>query len=53
MENLPFSASNLDAAISQFGFAYASVEQAASNGARVAARRPFSFLVHHQRRGLL
>jgi SAM-dependent methyltransferase len=50
MENLPFSASNLDAAISQFGFEYASVEQAASELARVLRPgAPFSFLVHHSK----
>jgi SAM-dependent methyltransferase len=50
MENLPFSASNHDAAISQFGFEYASVEQAASELARVLRHgAPFSFLVHHSK----
>jgi len=50
MENLPFSASNIDAAISQFGFEYASVEQAASELARVLRPgAPFSFLVHHSK----
>ena len=48
MEKLPFSESNFDAAISQFGFEYASVEQAASELARVLRPgAPFSFLVHH------
>lgn len=48
MESLPFLADSCDAAISQFGFEYALIEQAGSELARVLRPgAPFSFLVHH------
>jgi SAM-dependent methyltransferase len=50
MESLPFPASSCDAAISQFGFEYASVGEAASELARVLRPgAPFSFLVHNSK----
>lgn len=48
MELLPFASASLDAAVSQFGFEYAVVEQAAREMARVLRpRAPVSLLVHH------
>ena len=48
MENLPFASTSFDAAVSQFGFEYASVEQASNELARVLRPgAPISFLVHH------
>ena len=48
MESLPFADDSFDAAVSQFGFEYGSIDEAARELARVL--RPgarFSFLVHH------
>ena len=48
MECLPFADASFDAAVSQFGFEYASVDEASRELARVLrSGAPFSFLVHH------
>jgi SAM-dependent methyltransferase len=48
MESLPFENDRFDAAVSQFGFEYGDVAQAAKEVARVLAPGAhFSFLVHH------
>lgn len=48
MEELPFEDRHFDAAVSQFGFEYGSVDRAAKEAARVLAPgAPFSFVVHH------
>jgi len=48
MERLPFEKACFDAAVSQFGFEYGHIREAALTLARVLAPgAPFSFLVHH------
>jgi SAM-dependent methyltransferase len=48
MEILPFENGGFDGAVSQFGFEYGDVAQAAKEVARVLAPgAPFSFVVHH------
>ena len=48
MEALPFADAVFDAAVSQFGFEYARVDEAAKEVARVLAPgSPISFLIHH------
>jgi SAM-dependent methyltransferase len=48
MENLPFGNGSFGAVVSQFGFEYSRMEQAALEMARVAAPgAPLSLLVHH------
>jgi len=48
MERLPFERACFDAAVSQFGFEYGHVQEAARALARVLVPgAPFSFLIHH------
>lgn len=48
MESLPFADASFGAAVSQFGYEYGRMDEAAKELARVlAARAPFSLLVHH------
>src|SRR6185503_4006105 len=48
MESLPFADAAFDAAVSQFGFEYARVDEAAKELARVLVPgSPISFLIHH------
>jgi hypothetical protein len=48
METLPFDDAVFDAAVSQFGFEYGRVDEAARELARVLAPgSPISFLIHH------
>jgi ubiquinone/menaquinone biosynthesis C-methylase UbiE len=54
MESLPFADGSFDAVVSQFGFEYSQIDDAAREVARVSAPGArFSFLVHHSRSAIV